>query len=75
MFKAYILFGDPDYLKMFNDSYKAILKYVKDQDGVYVNVNMDTGFSVSSNMDGYKNNLYFESIIVLMSIIYLLICF
>ncbi|KAG4081287.1 glycoside hydrolase [Neocallimastix lanati (nom. inval.)] len=52
MFKAYILFGDPDYLKMFNDSYKAILKYVKDQDGVYVNVNMDTGFSVSSNMDG-----------------------
>jgi len=53
MLKAYILFGDPDYLQMFNEAYLSIQKYVRTKEGLYVNVNMSTGSPVSSNMDGY----------------------
>jgi len=53
MLKAYILFGDPDYLQMFKEAYQGIQKYVKSKDGLYVSVNMNTGSPVSSNMDGY----------------------
>jgi len=64
MLKAYILFGDPDYLKMFNDSYEAIQKYIKTNDGIYVNVNMNTGATLSSNMDGLS--AFFPGLQVLM---------
>ncbi|ORX78019.1 glycoside hydrolase [Anaeromyces robustus] len=64
MLKAYILFGDPDYLKMFNDSYEAILKYVKTHDGIYASVNMNTGVTLSSNMDGLS--AFFPGLLVLM---------
>jgi len=52
MFKAYILFGDPDYLQMFNESYEAIQKYIKNSDGIYLDVNMNTGLPISQSMDG-----------------------
>jgi len=54
MLKGYILFGDPDYLEMFNDSYNAIKKYIKHKYGLYFNVYMDNGHYHSTNMDGYK---------------------
>jgi len=58
MLKAYILFGDPDYLRMFNDAYSAILRYNRNRDGLYLSVNMKTGLPVNSNMDGYVIYIY-----------------
>ena len=42
LLKAYILFGDPEYLAMFDDFYVAINTYMKKEDW-YVDVNMDKG--------------------------------
>eukprot|EP00040_Diaphanoeca_grandis_P044258 m.11812 g.11812 ORF g.11812 m.11812 type:complete len:814 (-) comp8994_c0_seq1:39-2480(-) len=42
LLKAHILFGDPEYLTMFNDFYYAINKHMK-KDSWYVDVNMDKG--------------------------------
>jgi len=53
MLKGYILFGDPDYLKMFKDAYSAIKRYIKNKDGLYLTVNMKTGAPISYNMDGF----------------------
>jgi len=50
--KAYILFGDPDYLKMFNDAYNSIKLYIRNNDGLYLNVNMNTGRRIAYTMDG-----------------------
>lgn len=51
LFKAYILFGDEQYLEMFKTAYAAIMKHMKTNTGIYSlrkgliykNVNMDTG--------------------------------
>jgi len=52
MLKGYILFGDPDYLKMFNEAYASIKNYIKNKDGLYINVHMHTGRATGSlNMD------------------------
>ncbi len=52
MLKAYVLFGDPDYLKMFYESYKSIINNVKNSDGIYIKVNMHTGSPSGKYMDG-----------------------
>jgi hypothetical protein len=64
MLKGYILFGDPDYLEMFNDSYNAIKKYIKHKYGLYFNVYMDNGHYHSTNMDGLT--AFFPGLQVLM---------
>ena len=44
LFKAYILFGGEEYLRVFDESYDAILEWIMDNQGfVYKNVNMHTG--------------------------------
>jgi len=58
MLKAHILFGDPDYLKMFNDAYNSIKLYIRNNDGLYLNVNMNTGRRIAYTMDGYVNYIY-----------------
>ena len=42
LLKAYILFGDPEYLVMFEDFYRSINQFMKKQDW-YVDVAMQTG--------------------------------
>ncbi|ORX88037.1 glycoside hydrolase [Anaeromyces robustus] len=64
MLKAYILFGDPDYLEMFNKSYKSILNIVKNKDGIYTKVNMHTGNRSGNYMDGLS--AFFPGLQVLM---------
>ncbi|OUM70205.1 glycoside hydrolase family 47 protein [Piromyces sp. E2] len=64
MLKGYVLFGDPDYLKMFSDAYSSIKNYIKNKDGLYVNVNMNTGKAVAKNMDGLT--AFFPGLQVLM---------
>jgi len=64
MLKGYILFGDPDYLKMFIDAYSSIKSYIKNKDGLYFNVNMNTGQTVGHNMDGLA--AFFPGLLVLM---------
>ncbi|KAI3659988.1 hypothetical protein MP638_000036, partial [Amoeboaphelidium occidentale] len=44
LLKAYVVFGDKYYLEMFEESYKAVLAYVRDPEGyMYRPVHMDTG--------------------------------
>ncbi|TPX31952.1 hypothetical protein SmJEL517_g04857 [Synchytrium microbalum] len=44
LLKAYILFGDIEYLDMFETAYAAVLSHMRDTNGfVYKNVNMDNG--------------------------------
>eukprot|EP00833_Pecoramyces_ruminatium_P002189 jgi/Orpsp1_1/1176221/evm.model.c7180000056843.1 len=64
MLKGYILFGDPDYLTMFVESYNAIKKNIKDKSGIYSITNMVTGVTYSSNMDGLT--AFFPGLQVLM---------
>lgn len=51
LLKGYILFGDPDYLSMFNDAYEAINSYIKNDDGLFLNVNIFNGRRVTLSMD------------------------
>nr|KAJ3422735.1 ER degradation-enhancing alpha-mannosidase-like protein 1 [Polyrhizophydium stewartii] len=52
LFKAYVLLGDTEYLGMFDDAYRAIMKWIRDERGfVYKNVNMDDGALVSTWID------------------------
>ena len=41
--KAYLMFGDEDYLDIFIQSYKAIMKYYFDEPGWYNDAEMNTG--------------------------------
>jgi hypothetical protein len=42
--KAYVLFGDDEYLNVFNEAYVALLRYIRDESGYfYRNVNMFDG--------------------------------
>ena len=50
--KAYILFGDKEYLDSFENAYAAILKYVRDPDGfLYRRVNMASGAPIAHWVD------------------------
>ncbi|KAJ3195877.1 ER degradation-enhancing alpha-mannosidase-like protein 1 [Irineochytrium annulatum] len=52
LFKAYVLFGDMEYLEMFEIAYAAILKNLKDEKGfLYRNVDMFSGALVTSWID------------------------
>ena len=51
-FKAYILFGDADYLRDFQTAYRAIMKHVLHANGfIYQRVNMHTGGLVAKWID------------------------
>lgn len=50
--KAYVLFGEPEYLDVFNEAYAAVLKYVRDDTGyLYRNVHMTNGNLMSYWVD------------------------
>ncbi|KAG0958748.1 hypothetical protein G6F32_000022 [Rhizopus arrhizus] len=52
MLKAYILFGEEEYLDMFEEAYRALMIYVRDASGyVYRNVHMSTGSLMSYWID------------------------
>ncbi|RHZ74194.1 hypothetical protein Glove_227g50 [Diversispora epigaea] len=52
LLKAYVLFGETEYLDIFNEAYAAILKHVRDESGyLYRNVNMMNGGLMSSWVD------------------------
>ncbi|KAI9251188.1 glycoside hydrolase [Sporodiniella umbellata] len=52
MLKAYIMFGEDEYLKMFEEAYRALMIYVRDGSGyVYRNVHMSTGILMSYWID------------------------
>ncbi|EPB83370.1 ER degradation enhancer, mannosidase alpha-like 1 [Mucor circinelloides 1006PhL] len=52
MLKAYVLFGEQEYKDMFDQAYKALLLYVRDQSGyLYRNVHMSTGSLMSYWID------------------------
>ncbi|KAI8994787.1 glycoside hydrolase [Pilobolus umbonatus] len=52
MLKAYILFGEVDYLNMFDEAYKALMTHVRDSSGyLYRNVHMSTGSLMSTWID------------------------
>lgn len=52
MLKAYILFGEQEYKDMFDQAYKALLLYVRDNSGyLYRNVHMSTGSLMSYWID------------------------
>ncbi|CEG65919.1 Putative ER degradation enhancer, mannosidase alpha-like 1 [Rhizopus microsporus] len=52
MLKAYILFGEDEYLDMFEEAYRALMIYVRDSSGyIYRNVHMSTGSLMSYWID------------------------
>lgn len=52
LLKAYVLFGDPEYLEMFEESYEAIMQHVRDPSGyLYRNVHMSTGALMATWID------------------------
>ncbi|CAG8438132.1 11244_t:CDS:2 [Acaulospora colombiana] len=52
LLKAYVLFGESEYLSVFNEAYSAILKYVRDESGyLYRSVNMMNGGLMSGWVD------------------------
>jgi mannosidase alpha-like ER degradation enhancer 1 len=52
LLKAYILFGEEDYLEMFETSYDAIKKHILDKSGyLYRNVHMDSGTLMATWID------------------------
>lgn len=52
LLKAYVLFGDPEYLEMFEESYEAIMQHVRDPGGyLYRNVHMSTGALMATWID------------------------
>ncbi|CAG8586677.1 13171_t:CDS:10 [Funneliformis mosseae] len=64
LLKAYVLFGETEYLDMFNEAYHAVLRYIRDETGYfYRNVNMMNGGLVSSWIDSLS--AYFPGLQVL----------
>lgn len=52
LLKAYVLFGEKDYLELFEASYEAILNHVLDKSGyLYRNVHMDSGSLMATWID------------------------
>ncbi|KAJ3330298.1 alpha mannosidase-like protein [Blyttiomyces sp. JEL0837] len=52
MMKAYVLFGDEDYLKMFKKADGAVQSHISDEDGYfYRNVNMENGVLYTTWVD------------------------
>ncbi|KAI9344206.1 glycoside hydrolase [Zopfochytrium polystomum] len=52
LLKAYVLFGDSDYLEVFSKSYTSLMKNIKEARGlVYRNVNMNNGALYTSWID------------------------
>jgi mannosidase alpha-like ER degradation enhancer 1 len=50
LLKGYILFGEDEYLEMFETAYDGILKHIKDPNGfLYKNVNMFQPTGVVAN--------------------------
>ncbi|CAI2174560.1 11956_t:CDS:10 [Funneliformis geosporum] len=64
LLKAYVLFGETEYLDMFSEAYHAVLRYIRDETGyLYRNVNMMNGVLVSSWVDSLS--AYFPGLQVL----------
>ncbi|CAG8720639.1 7722_t:CDS:10, partial [Acaulospora morrowiae] len=64
LLKAYVLFGETEYLSVFNEAYSAILKYVRDESGyLYRSVNMMNGGLMSGWVDSLS--AYFPGLQVL----------
>uniref|UniRef100_U9U215 alpha-1,2-Mannosidase n=1 Tax=Rhizophagus irregularis (strain DAOM 181602 / DAOM 197198 / MUCL 43194) TaxID=747089 RepID=U9U215_RHIID len=64
LLKAYVLFGETEYLDMFNEAYNSVLRYVKDETGyLYRNVNMMNGGLMSNWVDSLS--AYFPGLQVL----------
>ncbi|KAI9488463.1 glycoside hydrolase [Zychaea mexicana] len=56
LLKAYILFGEPEYLDMFDDAYKAIMQHVRDPSGyLYRNVHMSSGALMATWIDSLSS--------------------
>ncbi|CAO3624035.1 unnamed protein product [Cunninghamella blakesleeana] len=56
LLKAYILFGEKDYLEIFEQSYEAILKHIVDKSGyLYRNVHMDSGTLMATWIDSLSS--------------------
>ncbi|KAL0077594.1 glycoside hydrolase, partial [Phycomyces blakesleeanus] len=50
--KAYVLFGETEYLNMFEDAYGAILQHIRDPSGyIYRNVHMSSGTLMATWID------------------------
>ncbi|KAG2220761.1 hypothetical protein INT45_012254 [Circinella minor] len=56
LYKAYVLFGEPEYLDMFEDAYKAIMQHVRDPSGyLYRNVHMSSGALMATWIDSLSS--------------------
>ena len=52
LLKAYVLFGEKEYLDVFSEAYNAVLRYIRDETGyLYRNVNIMNGGLMSSWVD------------------------
>lgn len=52
LLKAYVLFGDDEYLDIFNEAYAAVMRYIRDPNGIiYSQINMYTGEKVATWID------------------------
>lgn len=52
LLKAYVLFGETEYLEMFEDAYNGIMRHVRDPSGyLYRNVHMNTGALMATWID------------------------
>eukprot|EP00005_Dracoamoeba_jomungandri_P003289 CAMPEP_0174254540 /NCGR_PEP_ID=MMETSP0439-20130205/3853_1 /TAXON_ID=0 /ORGANISM="Stereomyxa ramosa, Strain Chinc5" /LENGTH=787 /DNA_ID=CAMNT_0015336175 /DNA_START=45 /DNA_END=2408 /DNA_ORIENTATION=+ len=54
LLKAYISFGEEEFMHMFNVSYNAIKKFVKQGDW-FLDVNMNTGHNLGHNIDSLQS--------------------
>ncbi|CAG8444055.1 9668_t:CDS:10 [Ambispora leptoticha] len=64
LLKAYVLFGESEYLDVFSQAYSAILRYIRDESGyLYRNVNIFNGGMMSSWVDSLS--AYFPGLQVL----------
>ncbi|KAI9246479.1 glycoside hydrolase [Phascolomyces articulosus] len=56
LFKAYVLFGEAEYLDMFEDAYRAIMQHVRDPSGyLYRNVHMSSGALMATWVDSLSS--------------------
>ncbi|GBB93048.1 hypothetical protein RclHR1_00210044 [Rhizophagus clarus] len=64
LLKAYVLFGEAEYLDMFSEAYNSVLRYIRDETGyLYRNVNMMNGGLMSNWVDSLS--AYFPGLQVL----------
>ncbi|RIA92358.1 Glycoside Hydrolase Family 47 protein [Glomus cerebriforme] len=64
LLKAYVLFGEIEYLDVFSEAYSSVLRYIRDETGyLYRNVNMMNGGLMSSWVDSLS--AYFPGLQVL----------